>query len=613
MTGRKHKLNEISFEKVSDFFRAECRNGKNPSVNAYAAAFPHLALEIQAEFPALVLLEKTAGFQVPPAPKKTKSSSKSLGGCEIEDEIGRGGMGVVYRGYQRELDRKVAVKVLHLHQNTSESILGRFELERRAMARLEHPNIVPIYECGVKDQQAYLVMKYIEGRSLYQLLVGQGDYRDKVLLSDLQTNWKSLAKLGADVASGLDHAHEQGLIHRDIKPANLLLDNRGKIWITDFGLAKVYDYARSLSLTGDAIGTPRYMAPEQLRGKCDPRSDIYSLGITLYELAAGERVWSDQTLSTLTARRASIELEDIRIKNPNVPENFARIIMKACAYAPEDRYQTVKELEIVLQRFIHGIHPSDRRRKRREPNQLFFRKSKRNAIIAIGIMPFAVCALTYLLQGFVFSKKAESQPVVLISAEPPIKKSTSNFLEKLAEPRNEDLGKVLTQFVKEAVDESSEELHLANNEKEAIAEQVDTVVSKIRETRNTDESAMRSFLDAYRDSTLPTGTKIISVSRIVERSTMKDQEKAIAYQILRRFARAVVNRMIPENEALQMLASLTNGRLFKSDELVQLRIPDNNLRTWLSMLNNRMTILPPQVDSQLNIQQEIDAALTRRK
>ncbi len=188
---------------------------------------------------------------------------------------------MVYLGHHRELDRKVAIKTIPLVNTNSENAIDRFQLERRAMARLDHPNIVPIYDCGIHDQDAFLVMKYIEGKNLHQFLKGEGDYREKIVFNDLLSDWKTFAKLALDVASGLAHAHEQGLIHRDIKPANLILDNHGKVWITDFGLAKVIDYTRSISLTGEAVGTPRYMAPEQMRGKADPRSDIYSLGITL--------------------------------------------------------------------------------------------------------------------------------------------------------------------------------------------------------------------------------------------------------------------------------------------------------------------------------------------
>lgn len=148
-------------------------------------------------------------------------------------------------------------------------------------------------------------MKYIDGRSLDKLLQPDADYSSQALLAHLQGDWHFFATMAARVADGLQHTHELGLVHRDIKPANLLLDSNRKVWITDFGLAKICDFARSVS--GDAIGTPRYMAPEQLRGVCDVRSDIYSLGITLYELAGGCRAWDDHSLQKITSQRASLD------------------------------------------------------------------------------------------------------------------------------------------------------------------------------------------------------------------------------------------------------------------------------------------------------------------
>ena len=135
--------------------------------------------------------------------------------------------------------------------------------------------------------QAYLIMKLIEGYSFDQLLEDECDHNGTIWLNELRSNWQKFAQVALDIVSGLEHAHEKGLIHRDIKPSNLMLDKNGRVWITDFGLVKTANYTHSMSHTGDAIGTPRFMSPEQLRGECDFRSDIYSLGLTLYEVATG--------------------------------------------------------------------------------------------------------------------------------------------------------------------------------------------------------------------------------------------------------------------------------------------------------------------------------------
>ena len=372
---------DVTFSSVTELFLSEVRKGVSPSIQDFARAFPHLSELIYKQFPSLLLLESTLR-----KPKQwgNELPETLLGECKIEKEIGRGAMGTVYRAQQNQMGRVVAVKVIPLQHSLTKNLAERFELERHAMARLDHPNIVPVYSYGSDERYAFLIMKLIDGFSLDQLLDEKSNFRYQVILSSYRSNWQSFASLGAQVASGLQHAHDQGLVHRDIKPANLLIDNQQKVWITDFGLAKMYDYALSLSRTGEAIGTPRYMAPEQLRGVCDPRSDVYSLGITLYELASGCKAWESESIEALSLRRNTLSLKDVRSINPEVPEAISKIIMKACEFDPEQRYQSAREMQFVLERYVEGCGQADRRGPNRASNEVYRARSRRNMKIAIA-------------------------------------------------------------------------------------------------------------------------------------------------------------------------------------------------------------------------------------
>ncbi len=182
-------------------------------------------------------------------------------------------------------------------------------------------------------------MPLIDGISLDRLIVEKltNDPGIQRIFQEICADWKKIARLGAQVASALHHAHENGVIHRDIKPANLILDRHGNTWVTDFGLAKLFEDDSNLSQTGDLIGTPRYMSPEQLFGIPDARSDIYSLGVTLYELLATD--WENNRMrrGMSFAKSSLLELPDLRFLNPAVPEPLARVVMKACSHHPESR------------------------------------------------------------------------------------------------------------------------------------------------------------------------------------------------------------------------------------------------------------------------------------
>src|SRR5262249_23105258 len=295
---------------------------------------PELAGDIRELFPALVQIEQlkpaTGDLTGPACPARDGSSIERLGEYRILREVGRGGMGVVYEAEQESLGRRVALKVLPPHALLSGTYLERFRREARAAARLHHTNIVPVFGVGEVDGVHFYAMQFIPGEPLDKvlqdlcrlrrggpnpelsgsiapsLLTGQfvppggaDTVGQRAPASAMPTDaWptptlsggpasseyhRSVARIGVQVAEALAHAHKQGILHRDIKPSNLLLDAQGRVWITDFGLAKA-EGTDELTQAGDIVGTLRFMAPERFDGQSLPQGDIYALGLTLYEL-----------------------------------------------------------------------------------------------------------------------------------------------------------------------------------------------------------------------------------------------------------------------------------------------------------------------------------------
>ena len=205
-------------------------------------------------------------------------------GYELGRLVGSGGMGAVYEAHQESLNRRVAIKIL-TRPPEQKNLGQRFHIEAKTTSELNHPNIVSAFDYGIDGDRPWLAMPFVEGVTLDEILESPEELASLSSVcssSELHAQW--IARLGSQVAGALAHAHENGIVHRDIKPGNLILDAEGKVWVTDFGLAKIRDVDTDLSKTGVMIGTPTYMAPEQVRGIVDPRSDIYSLGVTLWEL-----------------------------------------------------------------------------------------------------------------------------------------------------------------------------------------------------------------------------------------------------------------------------------------------------------------------------------------
>ncbi len=262
---------------------------------------------------------------------------QTLGKYQLLKELGRGGFATVYQGYDAGLERYVALKVLHPELTRDEVALRRFQREAMAVARMRHANIIIVYEFGEDpvSGSAYIVMEYVEGDTL------KGRLGKPIPLAETQ-------RIIGDVASALDYAHNRGVIHRDIKPANILITNENQVVLADFGIALLAQ--NSSSLTRGLLGTPQYMAPEQALGEpIDARSDLYALGIVLYEMLAGQPPFrGDSPLATL-ALQVNAPLPKLRAINPAVPEAVEAMIERALAKDPAQRYPTAAEFRAALQ------------------------------------------------------------------------------------------------------------------------------------------------------------------------------------------------------------------------------------------------------------------------
>jgi tetratricopeptide (TPR) repeat protein len=279
-----------------------------------------------------------------------------LGDFRLVREIGRGGMGVVYECVQISLGRRVALKVLPASIAIHEKQIARFKNEAQAAAQIDHPNIVPVFAIGQERGLHYFAMQLIGGQSLGQVLEQLRQEAQAGADDDAAGRVQHVARLGVQVAGALHAAHEIGVVHRDVKPSNLLLDEKGKVWITDFGVARCRT-SDDLTETGQAVGTMAYMSPEQAGGNpalVDQRTDIYSLGVTLYELAT-LRHPADGAADAATAFEASrTHWRRPRQWNAAIPVDFENIVLKAIAEERDDRYATARDLAEDLQRFLDG-------------------------------------------------------------------------------------------------------------------------------------------------------------------------------------------------------------------------------------------------------------------
>ena len=331
--------------------------GQRPNLEELTAAHPHLAAEVGELWGTEMVVD--AGAQdsshndstVAETPSLREAKPRAvLGDFELLEEIGRGGMGVVYRARQRSLDREVALKLILHGSQASPADQARFQAEVSAVAQLDHPHIVPIYEVGADDGWQYFGMKLIEGETLAHR-IAQGPLPER-----------EAAQLVMQIAQAIQYAHERGVVHRDLKPANILLDSDGAPHVSDFGLAKRTTagatFSQSgLTQTGAILGTPSYMAPEQAsggRGDVGPLCDVYSLGAILYALLTGRPPFQGATpVDTLLMLLEQDPLPP-RLLNRRVSRDLEMIVLRSLQKPPELRYDSAAELAADLDAFLHG-------------------------------------------------------------------------------------------------------------------------------------------------------------------------------------------------------------------------------------------------------------------
>jgi beta-lactam-binding protein with PASTA domain/tRNA A-37 threonylcarbamoyl transferase component Bud32 len=267
---------------------------------------------------------------------------------EMVHHIARGGMAQVYLAKDLLLDRPVALKVLFPELSVDRSFVERFRREAKAAANLSHPNIVSIYDWGQGDQTYYIVMEYVDGPTLSSLLRPKD--ASPAPLEPLRA-----ASIAASVAAALDFAHRRGVIHRDVKPGNVLIDDRGQVKVADFGIARAVGTSEDLTQTGSVMGTATYFSPEQAQGyPVDPRSDVYSLGVVLYEMATGKPPFTGDNPVSIAYKHVKEPPPRPTSINPAVPVALEAIILKAMAKDPEGRYQSAEDMRADLVRFTNG-------------------------------------------------------------------------------------------------------------------------------------------------------------------------------------------------------------------------------------------------------------------
>ncbi len=372
MTADRGASTATSLAELVDVLSQRLQAGEPLDLTAVIRAHLEHAEELRRLLPALGALDDLApaGDGRPPA----APALDLLGDFRILREVGRGGMGVVYEAEQVSLRRRVALKVLPFAATLDPRQLQRFRHEAQAAALLQHPNIVPVHAVGCERGVHYYAMQFIEGRTLAEAVRelragpptrfaapaastahGLGSALTPRPVASAE-HCRAAARLAVQAAEALEYAHQVGVVHRDVKPANLLLDARGELWVTDFGLALVRGHPE-LTVTGDLLGTLRYMSPEQAQAKpgvVDHRTDVYSLGATLYELLTLEPAVPGDDRAAVLHRIAHADPVPPRRHNPAVPTDLETVVLKAMARSRDERYATAREFADDLRRFLAG-------------------------------------------------------------------------------------------------------------------------------------------------------------------------------------------------------------------------------------------------------------------
>jgi len=339
-----------------------------------------------------------------PTPPKTRSGPPSLADYEILGEVARGGAGVIYRARQRSLNRTVALKMILSGELASPEAVQRFRVEAEAAASLDHPNIVPIYQIGEEGGQHFFSMKLVEGEILSRRI------REKPLTA------AESARLLATVARAIHYGHQRGILHRDLKPSNILVAADGKPYVVDFGLAKRVDGGEELTKTGDIMGTPSYMAPEQMEGKSTFTTavDVYGLGGILYELLTGQPPFQGTSMASLMRKVLEEEPAAPRSIKPEVDVDLQTICLKCLEKNPQKRYATADQLAEDLERWLAG-EPIHARPVTTWTRGLKWARRRPAAAALAVVVPLAL--LTLGVGGVLFSLQSDRARREAVEAE----------------------------------------------------------------------------------------------------------------------------------------------------------------------------------------------------
>ncbi len=429
--------NQIELDRIAEEFASAIRGGAAPTIEEFINRYPDPSGQLAELLSSVALIENLKAATPPERP----TSLETIDFNELDDycivrEIGRGGMGVVFEAIHQSLDRRVALKFLASHLLTDSKQFARFRLEARAAARLRHPHIVPVFGVGSTTHQHYIVMDYIDGTSLRDRMSNDAHQQSATLVARELTSvspssvspssgaldhparvattatrvdsmaekpqvgtrqyYAWVAKQGATLCDALEYAHGQGVLHRDIKPGNLLLDRRGELWIVDFGLAKLAEHSHTAS--GEVIGTPQYMAPESFEGVYDVRSEVYCIGLTLFEMLAQRPAFEGKnTADTIRQAMAGVKQTPRQIDS-HIPKDLETIVLKSLAREPAARYQTAGQLRSDLQRYLTGQPIAARRTRLLER---MIRWTRREPVIAsLTLSSFALLSALALVSAF---------------------------------------------------------------------------------------------------------------------------------------------------------------------------------------------------------------------
>jgi len=423
--------------RIFDAFLVRVRAGESPDPQQLLDENPSLADKLRVCLDVLYLSDHLA---VSPGNADSGLGAPTrLGDFRILRLIGRGGMGIVYEAEQASLARRVALKVLPIVSALDPKHLQRFQIEARAAAQLQHPHIVPVFAIGSDRGIHYYAMQLIEGRTLSQWIASareeQKNEPSSSTTNDRSEFFRFAAKVGLQAAEALEHSHSRNVLHRDIKPANLLIDGNGDLWVSDFGLARLKD-SGDLTRTQETPGTMRYMSPERVLGRggdVGERTDIYSLGVTLYELLLLRPVYDAQDPQELLRQIVEDEPTPLRRLVPGIPVDLETIVHKAMARNPGERYESASELAADLRRFLEG-DPI----KARRPNPL--KKAERWAVrhrvamlLGIPLVILAAVVSILLLANRSQSRRA-AERLRLSRYEDGVKRA-SQFLQRYDVPQ----------------------------------------------------------------------------------------------------------------------------------------------------------------------------------